>query len=97
MVGTKIMRYFRDTKKQFFGIDIGQENLIKPDWVEVTKSDIDKANEPTPEQQKLNRIAELKVKLLQSDYKVLPDYDKPDDGIRAQRQSWREEIRQLGG
>jgi hypothetical protein len=41
------------------------------------------------------RIAELKALLTNSDYKVLPDYDKPDENIKAQRQAWREEIRTL--
>jgi hypothetical protein len=41
------------------------------------------------------RIAELKALLNDSDYKVLPDYDKPDEGIVSQRQAWREEIRTL--
>jgi hypothetical protein len=91
------MKYFKDSTGKFFGVDIGQEFLIQSDWVEVTKADIDAANAPTPEQLKLIRISELKQLLNESDYKVLPDYDKPDDGIRAQRQAWREEIRQLGG
>jgi hypothetical protein len=89
------MRYFKDIKNQFFGIDIGQEELIQPDWIEVTKADIDAANAPTPEQQKFNRIEELKFKLKNTDYKVLPDYDKPDDAIKKQRQAWRDEIRAL--
>jgi hypothetical protein len=41
------------------------------------------------------RIVELKKLLADSDYKVLPDYDKPDENIGAQRQAWREEIRTL--
>jgi hypothetical protein len=41
------------------------------------------------------RIAELKALLTNSDYKVLPDYDKPDENIVAQRQAWRAEIRTL--
>jgi hypothetical protein len=41
------------------------------------------------------RIAELKALLTNSDYKVLPDYDKPDEGVKAQRQAWREEVRTL--
>jgi len=41
------------------------------------------------------RIAELKALLTNSDYKVLPDYDKTSDEIKAQRQAWREEIRTL--
>jgi hypothetical protein len=43
------------------------------------------------------RIAELKQLLLDSDYKVLPDYDKPREDIKAQRQAWRDEIRELQG
>jgi hypothetical protein len=43
------------------------------------------------------RIAELKALLTESDYKVLPDYDKPDEVILEQRQAWREEIRNLEG
>jgi hypothetical protein len=89
------MKYFKDIKGEFFGVDIGQEFLIQSDWVEVTKADIDAANAPTSEQLKQQRISELKSLLANSDYKVLPDYDKPDDGIRAQRQAWREEIRKL--
>ena len=42
-----------------------------------------------------DRIAELKALLNNSDYKVLPDYDKPDEDIVSQRQAWREEIRTL--
>jgi hypothetical protein len=41
------------------------------------------------------RIAELKALLTNSDYKVLPDYDKDSEAIKAQRQTWREEIRTL--
>ena len=42
-----------------------------------------------------DRIAELKRLLTNSDYKVLPDYDKDSENIGAQRQAWREEIRTL--
>jgi len=41
------------------------------------------------------RIEELKGLLAASDYKVLPDYDKPDATLVAQRQAWRDEIRVL--
>jgi hypothetical protein len=46
-------------------------------------------------QAKADRIAELKVLLANSDYKVLPDYDKNSEDIKAQRQAWREEVRTL--
>jgi hypothetical protein len=53
--------------------------------------------DPAKAQAKANadRIAELKALLNDSDYKVLPDYDKPDEAIVAQRQAWRAEIRTL--
>jgi hypothetical protein len=53
--------------------------------------------DPAKAQAKANaeRIAELKQLLLDSDYKVLPDYDKPSEDIKAQRQAWRDEIRTL--
>lgn len=41
------------------------------------------------------RIEELRALLAASDYKVLPDYDRTDEDIIAQRQAWREEIRAL--
>lgn len=41
------------------------------------------------------RIDELKQLLTNSDYKVLPDYDNPDEDVVAQRQAWRNEIRAL--
>jgi len=49
------------------------------------------------QQAKEQRIAELKRLLADSDYKVLPDYDKTSDDIKAQRQAWRDEIRTLEG
>jgi hypothetical protein len=53
--------------------------------------------DPAKVQAKANaeRITELKALLTNSDYKVLPDYDKDSEAIKAQRQAWREEIRTL--
>lgn len=53
--------------------------------------------DPAKAQAKANadRIAELKALLNESDYKVLPDYDKDSEAIKAQRQAWRAEIRTL--
>jgi hypothetical protein len=53
--------------------------------------------DPAKAQAKANaeRIAKLKALLNNSDYKVLPDYDKPDEDIVSQRQAWRKEIRTL--
>lgn len=47
------------------------------------------------DQNRIKRIEELKRLLKDSDFKVLPDYDQQDNSIIIQRQSWREEIRQL--
>ena len=41
------------------------------------------------------RIAELQQKLSDTDYVALPDYDKDKPEILADRQAWRDEIRQL--
>jgi hypothetical protein len=41
------------------------------------------------------RIAELKQLLRDSDYVALSDYDQDKPEIKAQRQAWRTEIRQL--
>jgi hypothetical protein len=53
--------------------------------------------DPAKAQAKANadRIAEIKRLLTDSDYKVLPDYDKDSEAVKAQRQAWREEIRTL--
>lgn len=51
----------------------------------------------TPEQVTQRRVNELKILLIETDHKVLPDYDRPDPQLRQQRQAWRNEIRQLNG
>ena len=58
-------------------------SLIKVDQSVI----VAKANE--------QRIAELKQKLRETDYVSLPDYDKDKPEILADRQAWRDEIRQL--
>jgi hypothetical protein len=89
------MRYFINAKKEIYGVDTGQEALIRPDWVEISEEKVAELTAPTAEQLKQERIYELQNLLKNSDYKVLPDYDQPNDEVKAQRQSWREEIRQL--
>jgi len=64
--------------------------------VPITADEIAELAKPQPDDQvRANRIAELKGLLAATDYKVLPDYDKPDATLVAQRQAWREAIRQL--
>lgn len=43
------------------------------------------------------RVAELRQKLVSTDYVAVSDYDRKDQkaAVFAQRQQWREEIRQL--
>ena len=41
------------------------------------------------------RIAELKQLLRDTDYVALADYDQDKPEVKAQRQAWRDEIRQL--
>lgn len=43
------------------------------------------------------RIAELKAKLVETDYVALSDYDKDKPEVIAQRAEWRAEIRLLEG
>ena len=60
-------------------------SLIKVDAAKVDSLDAKK------------RIAELKQKLRDTDYVTLPDYDKDKPEVLADRQAWRDEIRQLRG
>lgn len=47
------------------------------------------------QQEREQRIAELKQLLVDTDYVALKDYDKEKTDILAQRQQWRNEIRSL--
>lgn len=51
----------------------------------------------TPAEKNESRVIELRGKLMQTDYKDLPSYDKRDtpewQELMAQRQAWRDEIR----
>jgi hypothetical protein len=51
--------------------------------------------EEKQKQKDQQRIDELKQFLKETDYVVLPDYDKDKSEIISQRQSYREEIRML--
>ena len=47
------------------------------------------------EKARVDRIAELKKLLADSDYKMLPGYDRPNEEIAVQREAWRIEVRAL--
>jgi hypothetical protein len=44
---------------------------------------------------RVDRIAELKKLLADTDYKMLPGYDRPTEEIAVQREAWRLEVRAL--
>jgi len=46
-------------------------------------------------QLKNEKITELRVNLNNTDFKMLPDYDQPNDDVKVQRQKWRDELRAL--
>ena len=46
-------------------------------------------------QSKDARIIQLQKLLRETDYVALPDYDKDKPEVLAQRQAWRDEIREL--
>jgi len=49
------------------------------------------------ESQRVARIAELKKLLAETDHVAMHDYDQDKPDVIAQRQAWREEIRQIEG
>lgn len=49
------------------------------------------------DQERLERIAELKTKLAETDYVTLSDYDQEKPDVIAERAAWRTEIRTLQG
>ena len=89
------MKHFKTPKNDIRAIDSDQEFLIESDWVELSDAELAAALAPTTAEINQRRIAELKNKLASTDYKLMPDYDKPSETIKQQRQSWREEIRTL--
>lgn len=70
------------------------EYLLPAGSVPITDEQAEAMKPPKPSIADL-RIAELKGLLAATDYKVLPDYDKPDATLVARRQAWRDEIRSL--
>jgi len=64
--------------------------------VPLTADEVAELAKPEPQGQvNARRINELKSLLASTDYKVLPDYDRTDEATIAQRQAWRDEIRNL--
>jgi hypothetical protein len=92
------MKYYRKNTEIFaFELDGSQDNLITNDMVRLTDDEVYELENPKPSAAELKalRIAELQSLLVGSDYKVLPDYDKPNSDIIEQRRLWRIELREL--
>lgn len=89
------MKHFKTPDGTIRAIDVDQNALIQPDWTELSPSELADALAPTAKAIRFTRIAELKLKLAETDYKVMPDYDKPNDAAKHQRAAWRQELRQL--
>jgi len=93
------MKHYKDpTTNDLYAYeaDGSQDAFIKKGLVAVTEDEVAAIHAARDAANVIpNRIAELKALLNNSDYKVLPDYDKPDEDIVSQRQAWREEVRQL--
>jgi hypothetical protein len=94
------MKYYRKNTEIFaFELDGSQDNLITNDMVRLTDDEVYELENPKPTAAELKtlRIAELQSLLANSDYKVLPDYDKPNSDVIEQRRLWRIELRELLG
>jgi ribosomal protein L18E len=93
------MKYYVNKDNNVFAYETVEEmqEFSKEPLTEITKEQAENLTKPTPEQLKAIQISKLKQNLLETDYKVLPDYDKPSEDIKAQRQAWRNEIRTLEG
>ena len=93
----KVEKYNQSDKKEIFSEFISSlaeklKNLTKIEEQEALAI----ANPPpTDAELAQQRISELKQKLLDTDYVALSDYDKDKPEILADRQAWRDEIRQL--
>jgi hypothetical protein len=93
------MKHYKDpTTNDLYAYeaDGSQDAFIKEGLVAVTEDEVAAIHAARDAANVIpDRIAELKALLNDSDYKVLPDYDKDSEAIKAQRQAWRLEIRTL--
>lgn len=90
------MKHYKDTENNVFGYD--NDYPAPSGMVEITVEEaqaIYDAKFNTPEIIKAARIAELQQLLAETDYVALADYDKSKPEVLAQRQAWRDEIREL--
>jgi hypothetical protein len=90
------MIYFKDDSGEIFAYDNDvDEKYIKDGLKKLTKEEVLAISTKNGEREKSLRIFELQRFLSQTDFKVMPDYDQPNEDIKKQRQEWRDEIRNL--
>lgn len=105
------MRYFKDDKNEVFAYEDSDwvikdlepvNKWLKDGLKEIDESEAKQISEAKAlaerqayEQSREGRIAILKAKLHKTDFKAMPDYDKDNTAILAERQAWREEVRKL--
>jgi NAD(P)H-dependent FMN reductase len=93
------MKHYKDpiTNELYaYAADGSQDAFIKEGLVAMTAEEVAAIHTAREAANAVpNRITELKRLLAESDFRVLPDYDKDSEEIKAQRQAWREEIRAL--
>lgn len=70
-----------------------KDNIEKPTDAELIAKYADAQSIETAEAE----ISDLKGKLAKTDYVALSDYDQDKADVKAQRQVWRERIRELEG
>jgi hypothetical protein len=94
-----IMKHYKTSNNQVFAYkdDEEMQKFAKEPLTPITDEEAFAIANPRPTEQELaeQRIAELKQLLASTDYVTLSDYDKDKPEILADRQAWRDEIRQL--
>jgi len=92
------MNYFKNDNNEVFAYDDEQiEQGFGADLTSITEEEMKVLTTPVYTQEELNQqeITRLKQFLADTDYKVLPDYDKDSSDIIIERDKARQVIREL--
>ena len=89
------MKYYKSNTGEVYAYDESQKPIkgLTPMTDNEVQAHLNP--QPTPEQIKQSRIAELKQLLRDTDYVALSDYDQEKPDVIEQRAAWRAEIREL--
>ena len=90
------MNYFKDSDNEVFAYDDEQiKQGYSKDLISITEEEMKVLTTyvPTREEEINLQIAEAMKYLVDTDYKVLPDYDKDSTEVKVKRQEAREFIR----